>query len=172
MKKKLRLDLLNLAMHLTYEYPFSKKKHALIDNIELELEDKDGAKHNLKWVWYSETFYELQSPTGIATMAKQQNAIAINAYKDVLIEKFIGFQSVIFRENHKQLTYKLNTFIENQRKTGELDINIVKRSSEYNEIIRLYKNSMFWKIGDYKLFAKSILPTQVKLSKKLQVSHF
>lgn len=96
MKKKLRLDLLNLAMHLTYEYPFSKKKHALIDNIELELEDKDGAKHNLKWVWYSETFYELQSPTGIATMAKQQNAIAINAYKDVLIEKFIGFQSVIF----------------------------------------------------------------------------
>lgn len=29
-------------------------------------------------------------------MAKQQNAIAINAYKDVLIEKFIGFQSVIF----------------------------------------------------------------------------
>ena len=83
----------------------ARKKHALIDNIELELEDKDGAKHNLKWVWYSETFYELQSPTGIATMAKQQNAIAINAYKDVLIEKFIGFQSVIFRENHKQLTY-------------------------------------------------------------------
>lgn len=89
----------------------ARKKHALIDNIELELEDKDGAKHNLKWVWYSETFYELQSPTGIATMAKQQNAIAINAYKDVLIEKFIGFQSVIFRENHKQLTYKLNTLV-------------------------------------------------------------
>lgn len=28
----------------------ARKKHALIDNIELELEDKDGAKHNLKWV--------------------------------------------------------------------------------------------------------------------------
>ena len=144
----------------------ARKKHALIDNIELELEDKDGAKHNLKWVWYSETFYELQSPTGIATMAKQQNAIAINAYKDVLIEKFIGFQSFIFRENHKQLTYKLNTFIENQRKTGELDINIVKRSSEYNEIIRLYKNSMFWKIGDYKAVCKIHIADTGQIIKK------
>lgn len=30
MKKKLRLDLLNLAMHLTYEYPFSKKNMRLL----------------------------------------------------------------------------------------------------------------------------------------------
>ena len=66
----------------------ARRKHALIDNIELCITDKDGANHTFKWIWYSETLYELQAPTGNATMAKQQNAIAINAYKDVLIEKF------------------------------------------------------------------------------------
>ncbi|MFR3549400.1 MAG: hypothetical protein ACLTTW_03695 [Coprobacter sp.] len=35
-----------------------------------------------------------------ATMAKQQNAIAINAYKDVLIEKFTGFQSSFLTEGN------------------------------------------------------------------------
>ena len=54
-------------------------------------------------------------------MAKQQNAIAINAFKDVLIEKFIGFQSIAFLEKRKLLAYKLTTFIENQRANGEID---------------------------------------------------
>ena len=31
----------------------ARKKHALIDNIELELEDKDGAKHNLTYIIHS-----------------------------------------------------------------------------------------------------------------------
>ena len=52
-------------------------------------------------------------------MAKRQNAIAINAYKDVLIEKFVGFQSISFIEERKQLTYKLNSFIENQKIAGK-----------------------------------------------------
>lgn len=147
----------------------ARNKHALIDNITLDLIDKDGAIHHLKWMWYSETFYELQSPSGIATMAKQQNAIAINAYKDVLIEKFIGFQSPQFRESYKLLSYKLNTFIENQRRTGELDINVIKRSNEYNEIIRLYENSMIWKVGDYRAICKiHIADTNQTITKNLK----
>ena len=113
----------------------ARRKHALIDNIELCITDKDGASHTFKWIWYSETLYELQAPTGNATMAKQQNAIAINAYKDVLIEKFIGFQSSSFLDERKQLAYKLN-------------------SHEYNELVRLYKNSMIWKTGDYSVICK------------------
>jgi hypothetical protein len=44
-------------------------------------------------------------------MAKQQNAIAINALKDALIEKFIGFQSIAFLEKRKQLAYRLKSLI-------------------------------------------------------------
>lgn len=132
----------------------SREKHALIDNIELILTDKDGAHHTLKWVWYSETFYELQGPTGNSTMAKQQNAIAINVFRDVLIEKFIGFQSIAFLEKRKQLAYKLTTFIENQKANGKIDIDTIKRSHEYNELIRLYKNSLLWKSGEYSAVAK------------------
>jgi len=69
------------------------------------------------------------------------------------------------------LTYKLNTFIENQRKTGELDINIVKRSSEYNEIIRLYKNSMIWKVGDYKAVCKIHIADTGQIIKKIFKFH-
>lgn len=87
----------------------SMHKNALIDNIELIIKDKDGANHTFKCAWYSETLYELQAPTGNATMAKRQNAIAINAYKDILIEKFVGFQSKSFIEERNQLTYKLNS---------------------------------------------------------------
>lgn len=132
----------------------AREKHALIDNIELILTDKDGAHHTLKWMWYSETFYELQGPAGNSTMAKQQNAIAINAFRDVLIEKFIGFQSIAFLEKRKQLAYKLTTFIENQRANGEIDIDAIKRSHEYNELIRLYKNSLLWKSGEYSVIAR------------------
>lgn len=132
----------------------ARDKHALIDDMELVLTDIDGAHHTLKWMWYSETFYELQGPAGNSIMAKQQNAIAINAFKDVLIEKFIGFQSATFLEKKKQLAYKLTTFIENQKINGNVNIDDIKRSNEYNELIRLYKNSLFWKAGNYSAVAK------------------
>ena len=132
----------------------AREKHALIDDIELVLTDKDGAHHILKWMWYSETFYELQGPAGNSTMAKQQNAIAINAFKDVLIEKFIGFQSVSFLEKRKQLAYKLTTFIENQKMSGDVNADTIKCSHEYNELIRLYKSSLLWKSGEYSAVAK------------------
>lgn len=141
------------AFNLRFSF-LARDKHALIDDIELVLIDKDGAHHTLKWMWYSETFYELQGPAGNSIMAKQQNAIAINAFKDVLIEKFIGFQSVTFLERRKQLAYKLTTFIENQRINGNVNIDDIKCSSEYNELIRLYKNSLFWKAGEYSAVAK------------------
>ena len=132
----------------------ARYKYALIDNIELLLIDKDGAHHTLKWMWYSETFYELQGPGGNATMARQQNAIAINAFKDVLIEKFIGFQSINFLEKRKELAYKLTTFVENHKTNGDININNIKNSHEYNELIRLYKNSLLWKSGSYSAVAK------------------
>lgn len=132
----------------------AREKNALIDDIELLLVDKDGASHNLKWMWYSETFYELQGPAGNSTMAKQQNAIAINVFKEVLVEKFIGFQSVSFLEKRKQLAYKLSTLIENQRSNGDINIDIIRCSQEYNELIRLYKNSFLWKPGEYSATAK------------------
>ena len=132
----------------------AREKNALIDDIELLLVDKDGASHNLKWMWYSETFYELQGPAGNSTMAKQQNAIAINVFKEVLVEKFIGFQSVSFLEKRKQLAYKLSTLIENQRINGDINIDIIRCSHEYNELIRLYKNSFLWKPGEYSAIAK------------------
>ena len=132
----------------------AREKNALIDDIELLLVDKDGASHNLKWMWYSETFYELQGPAGNSTMAKQQNAIAINVFKEVLVEKFIGFQSVSFLEKRKQLAYKLSTLIENQRINGDINIDIIRCSQEYNELIRLYKNSFLWKPGEYSATAK------------------
>lgn len=141
------------AFNLRFSF-LARDKHALIDDIELHLTDKDGARHILKWMWYSETFYELQGPAGNSTMAKQQNAIAINAFRDVLIEKFIGFQSVAFLEKRKLLAYKLTTLVENQKINGAVDMEAVKRSHEYNELIRLYKNSLLWKVGEYSAIAK------------------
>lgn len=132
----------------------SRKKHALIDNIELILQDKDGATYNFKWIWYSETFYELQSPGGNATMARQQNAIAINAFRDVLIEKFVGFQSVAFLEKRKQLLYQLSCFIENQKRGGDIDVDNIKRSTAYNDLLNLYQSSMIWKAGKYEATCK------------------
>jgi hypothetical protein len=48
----------------------------------------------------------------------------------------------------------LTTFIENQKANGEIDIDAIKRSHEYNELIRLYKNSLLWKSGEYSAVAK------------------
>lgn len=43
------------AFNLRFSF-LARDKHALIDDIELVLIDKDGAHHTLKWMWYSETF--------------------------------------------------------------------------------------------------------------------
>lgn len=96
-------NVLNLRFSFLARY-----KHALIDDIKLILTDKDGAHHTLRWMWYSETFYELQGPEGKSTMAKQQNAIAINAFRDVLVEKFIGFQSDTFFRKKKTISLQIN----------------------------------------------------------------
>ena len=141
------------AFNLRFSF-LARDKHALIDDMELVLTDKDGAHHKLKWIWYSETFYELQGPAGNSIMAKQQNAIAINAFKDALIEKFIGFQSIAFLEKRKQLAYRLKSLIENQKITGDIDITTIKRSQEYNELVRFYKSSLLWKAGEYSAVAK------------------
>lgn len=132
----------------------AKHKHALIDDITLNVTDKNGATHQFKWVWYSETFYEIQAPGGTTTMAKRQNAIAINAYKDALIEKFVGFQSTTFLNERKQLIYRLKCFIENHKKGGNVDAKIIKASNEYNNLLRFYKNSIMWKTGDYNAICK------------------
>ena len=52
------------------------------------------------------------------------------------------------------LAYKLTTLIENQKTNGEIDVDAIKRSNEYNELIRLYKNSFLWKSGEYSAVAK------------------
>lgn len=57
------------AFNLRFSF-LARDKHALIDDIELVLTDKDGAHHTLKWMWYSETFYELQGPAGNSIMAQ------------------------------------------------------------------------------------------------------
>lgn len=103
-------------------------------------------QYTLKWIWHSETLYELLGPEGNATMSKQQNAIAINAYEDALIEKFVGFQSVEFIEERKRLSYLLQTFIENQKSGGCLKVDQVKASKEYNDLVRLYKSCFFVEI--------------------------
>ena len=59
------------AFNLRFSF-LARDKHALIDDMELVLTDKDGAHHKLKWIWYSETFYELQGPAGNSIMAKQE----------------------------------------------------------------------------------------------------
>lgn len=86
----------------------SKKKMSLIENMTVTVIDKNKTEYLLTWNWYSETFYELKSPDSIATMGKQQKAISFVAYKDVLTEKFIGFQINEFREKTKLLLNKIN----------------------------------------------------------------
>lgn len=127
----------------------SKYKSSLIEDIDLEIKDKNNSTYILKWAWYGETYYELKAPFASATMGKQQKAIAFVSYKDVIIEKLVGFQSVDFRERKKELINKINQLLENQKYTGEIDADVIKRSSEYVDLMRLCDESLIWKKGDY-----------------------
>lgn len=127
----------------------SKNKSSLIENMELEIKDKNNATHTLKWAWYGETYYELKAPFASATMGKQQKAIAISAYKNMLVEKLVGFQSVDFREKKKELINKINQLVENQKYTGSIDVESIKKSGEYVELMRLYDDSIIWTKGSY-----------------------
>lgn len=127
----------------------SRKKSALIDRISIKIKGKDSATCELEWAWYSETFYELKGvDNNSLTMSKQQKAIAINAYRDVLVEKFIGFQSPIFIREKNRIEALLSEDIANKLKAGA-DISQVKSEKNYNDLLKLIDNSMFWKEGNY-----------------------
>lgn len=127
----------------------SKKKMSLIENMTITIIDKNKTEYSLAWNWYSETFYELKSPDSIATMGKQQKAISFVAYKDVLTEKLIGFQVNEFREKKKLLLNKINQQLENQKYIGNIDLDSIKKSESYIELMRLYDDSLNWKKGNY-----------------------
>lgn len=127
----------------------SSHKSSLIENMELLITDDNNSTHKLCWTWYGETYYELKAPFASATMGKQQKAIAFVSYRDTLIEKLIGFQSIDFREKKKALINKLNQLVENQKYAGNINIDAIKRSNEYIELMRLHDNSLIWKMGNY-----------------------
>lgn len=127
----------------------SRKKSALIDRISMKIMGKDNATCELEWTWYSETFYELKGvDNNSLTMSKQQRAIAINAYRDVLVEKFIGFQSTNFIQEKNRLEALILEDIANKNKAGA-DIAQVKSEKNYNDMLKLIENSMFWKAENY-----------------------
>ena len=99
--------------------------------MELIIKDNNNSTYNLNWAWYGETYYELKAPFASATMGKQQKAIAFVSYRDALVEKLVGFQSVYFREKKKELINKINQLIENQKYTGNINVDTIKQSSEY-----------------------------------------
>lgn len=41
------------------------------------------------------------------------------------------------------------SFIENQKSGGDISVEEIRRSKEYNDLFRLYKNSFVWKAGKY-----------------------
>ncbi len=127
----------------------SKHKSSLIDKMELIIKDKNNSTYNLSWAWYGETYYELKAPFASATMGKQQKAIAFVSYRDALVEKLVGFQSVDFREKKKELINKINQLIENQKYVDNINIDAIKQSSEYIDLMRLCDDSMIWKKGSY-----------------------
>lgn len=140
----------------------AKQKHALVDNIILEIKDKDGAIFNFAWDWYSETYYEMKAPVGSAIMSKQQTAIAINAYRDILIEKLVGFQLENFKEKRKPLIYKINEAVENQKQSQNINEDAIKQNKDYNDLMRLYDNSMIWKVGSYTAICKVFIAERAK----------
>lgn len=127
----------------------SQHKSSLIEDMDLEIIDKNNSTYNFKWAWYGETYYELKAPFASATMGKQQKAIAFVSYKDALIEKLVGFQSVDFRERKKELINKINQLIENQKYTGNINLDVIKQSNEYIDLMRLCDESLIWKKGNY-----------------------
>lgn len=127
----------------------SKHKSSLIENIELIVKDKSNSTYMLNWAWYGETYYELKSPYASATMGKQQKAIAFVSYKDALIEKLVGFQSIEFREKKKTFINKINQLVDNQKYSGNINPNAIKQSNDYINLMRLYDDSLIWKKGEY-----------------------
>lgn len=142
-------SVLNISMSFISEH-----KSSLIENMELEIYDKNSSVYKLKWAWFGETYYELKAPFTSATMGKQQKAIAFISYKDTLIEKLVGFQSVEFRERKKDLIHKINQLIENQKYTQKVNEDAIRQSSEYIDLMRLYDESLIWKRGNYSAICK------------------
>ena len=125
--------------------------------MELIIKDNNNSTYNLNWAWYGETYYELKAPFASATMGKQQKAIAFVSYRDALVEKLVGFQSVYFREKKKELINKINQLIENQKYTGNINVDTIKQSSEYIDLMRLCDDSIIWKKGSYTASCKVLI---------------
>lgn len=127
----------------------AEKKKALIRKIDIELTHEKKETQKFTWDWFEEILLEMGVPeTGIIPYIKHQKSIAIKTGADELIEKKIGFQESIFKDQYSRLIKAVNEDALNIYNSGK-DLSDLKATSNYNRLLDHLKNSFNWKVGRY-----------------------
>ena len=79
---------------------------------------------------------------------KNQIAIALNVIKDFMVEKKIGFQSEEFKEKLDEIGKLVNEDYANFKNTNR-DLEEIKSTKNYNDLVNHFDNSFMWLTGKY-----------------------
>lgn len=140
----------------------SENKEALIKYISIELQHENEEKHDFEWEWFEESMGEMKvGDTEILPYTKNQKATALRIKKDDIVERKIGFQNFDYSLKYQFLVNKTNEKFNWLQREGK-DLNLIKETDSYINLIDHVKNSFFWNIGKYSMAVEVHLLKQVK----------
>lgn len=133
----------------------SETKKSIIKKIELELVHENNDTQFFSWMWFEEILYSMDLPDLQQINTKRnQNANAVRIGIDELVEKKVGFQQNIFKNEYDKLNKQL---LEDGIQLFQMNKNLedLKLQSSYRKLQELLKNSFNWKVGKYKVKIKA-----------------
>jgi len=131
----------------------SSIKDIIIKKIKATIRHEDGDTHYFVWQGLSETMSEISNTSGEKIVqTKDQAAIALKLITTTLIEKFVRFQEIKFKqETQPQINtlYELALFYKNNKETTAEAFEEVMKRKEFYDLISFFKSNSWWKVGKY-----------------------
>jgi len=140
----------------------AKKKDAHIEKIEVTVTHEKGETHNLPWKLLDEVQSTITSSSGEGSvLTKDDAAIALKISTSFLSQKRIIFLDNEFLKSSSTISRNL---IKSRKLLEKNNPNNWKqeiiKSKEYNAIVNLITNYMYWKKGSYEIEIKSYVAGQ------------
>jgi len=142
----------------------AENKDALIEQLSVNVTHQDGETHHLVWAGHLEAYQVLGSDSSLQqTVQKELPPVALKVATSSLVERFVRFQDQDFWDRQREaltLTIDKQTYLNKVSKSPSEEL---LQSAEFDALLRVYKNSFWWRPGTYRVHFTALSPNGASL---------
>lgn len=138
----------NIALNIAI---LCENKSSLINDISVILTHENNQKTEFHWNSIQEELMDLTIPgTGSMSNTRNHQAIALRIDEDSLLERRFWFTSPKYSEQYSNFLMKVReVYLNHTNSSNEINIQTIKASTEYNNLLEFFRGEFIWKSGKY-----------------------